>query len=175
MKYRRLPGKKRGICRWRTLWLGDDHLLSVDSNGYSEDYTRYYFKDARALFSRRTVTGKVLNFLFAAGLTVSLVTLLASLGDGVTSGSVTLAILSALFLALLVINILRGPTCRCHILMPLGIHELPTLRRMRTARRVIDLVRPRILGIQSTLEPAAAPVVVATPASVAISPGQAAP
>lgn len=133
--------------------MGEDHLLSVESNGYSEEYTRYYFKDVRAVFIRRTQDGKVWNGVLASALAVCLVALLASLGEGVGPGTVTLAILSSLPLALLTLNILRGPTCRSHILMPLGIHELTTLRRIRNARGVLDLIRPRISGIQGALSP----------------------
>jgi hypothetical protein len=32
-----------------SLWLGEDHLLCVDSNGYAETYKRFYFRDVQAI------------------------------------------------------------------------------------------------------------------------------
>jgi hypothetical protein len=153
MKYRRLPGKKRSIGHWRTLWMGDDHLLSVSSNGYSEEYTRYYFKDIKALVARRTNRGRIWNGILGILFGMCLLGLFASLGDGTTSWTVTLAILAALLLVSLIINTLQGPTCRCHILMPLGTHELPTLGRIRTLRRTLDRLRPFVVERQGTAVP----------------------
>jgi len=153
MNYRRLPGKKRGFGNWRTLWVGDDHLLSVASNGYTEEYTRYYFKDIKAILSRRTVRGKIWNALLAAAFAVCLLAFMRSLGNEATSWTVATAVLSSLMLAALITNILLGATCRCHILMPLGIHELPTLRRIRSVRRTLDTIGTCIKGSQGALTP----------------------
>ena len=32
-----------------SLWLGKDHLLCVDSSGYTETYKRFYFRDIQAV------------------------------------------------------------------------------------------------------------------------------
>src|SRR5262245_127100 len=42
-----------------SLWLGGDHLLVVESNGYSEKYRRFYFKDIQALTICKTRTTMV--------------------------------------------------------------------------------------------------------------------
>jgi len=153
MNYRRLPGKKRGLGSWRTLWVGDDHLLSVDSNGYTEEYTRYYFKDIKAIFTRRTSKGKIWNALLAAAFAVCILAFLTSLGNEATSWTGTSAVLSALMLAALFANIILGATCRCHILMPLGIQELPTLRRIRSVRRTLETIGPYVEVSQGVLTP----------------------
>jgi hypothetical protein len=149
-KYRRLPGKKRGVGGWRTLWMGDDHLLAVESNGYAEKYTRYYFKDIRAIIVRRTSARAVWNGVLAAALGVSLLPLLSFVVYGTYPPGALASICCAasLLLILLLVNTLRGPSCRCHILMPLGVRELPTLRRIRTARRTLDRLRPLIVQRQ---------------------------
>jgi hypothetical protein len=153
MKYRRLPGKKISFLGWRTLWMGDDHLLAVDSKGYSEDYTRYYYKDIKAVITRRTNRGRIWNGILAAALGVCLLALFTSLGDGATPWTVTLTIFSAILLAGILVNTLRGPTCRCHILMPLGIRELPSLRRIKRVRKTLDRLRPFIGDRQGTIVP----------------------
>src|SRR5438270_8932541 len=37
-----------------SLWLGKDHLLCIDSSGYTENYKRFYFRDIQALVIRKT-------------------------------------------------------------------------------------------------------------------------
>lgn len=165
MTYRRLPGKKRGIGHWSTLWMGDDHLLSVSSNGYSESYTRFYFKDIKAVVARLTNRGRMWNVILGMMLGVSLLAFFSSFGDGTTSWSVTMTILAFLLLVGLLVNTLRGPTCRCHILMPLGIHELPTLGRIRTVRKVLDRLRPLIEERQGTTVPDDAVILPSPPPS----------
>jgi hypothetical protein len=153
MKYRRLPGKKRSFGHWRTLWMGDDHLLAVDSNGYSEDYTRYHYKDIRAVMVRRTARGRNWNIILAAALGLCLFAF--AWYAFYPSGALAVLVVfgAPLLLTGLLVNTLRGPTCRCHILMPLGIHELPTLRRIRTVRKTLDRLRPCIGERQGTIMP----------------------
>ncbi len=153
MKYRRLPGKKGGIASLHTLWMGDDHLLSVDSNSFSERYTRYYFKDIKAVYTRKTSAGKSWNIILFSGLSISLISLFFSLGDGATPGVVLLGVLSAILTAAVLANIMLGPTCICHIHMPIGISELPSLRRIKRVRKAMDLIRPRIEALQGALAP----------------------
>ena len=52
--YQRLPGTRRTPFRRATLWLGADHILSVNSARFSEEYKRYYFKDIQAIVVRQT-------------------------------------------------------------------------------------------------------------------------
>src|ERR1051326_1750933 len=37
-----------------SLWLGKDHLLCIDTTGYTEAYKRFYFRDIQALSLRKT-------------------------------------------------------------------------------------------------------------------------
>ena len=59
--YRRLPGRKKGIIGIYTLWQGPDHLLTIDSKRFSEDYKRFYYKDIQAIITRKTIHGKIQN------------------------------------------------------------------------------------------------------------------
>jgi len=47
--YVRLPGRRSGLLRRETLWLGSDHLLLVRSTRFNEDYRRFYLADIEAL------------------------------------------------------------------------------------------------------------------------------
>ena len=46
-----------------SLWLGKDHLLCIDSNGYSETYKRFYFQDIQAVSIRLTQRRQVWNWV----------------------------------------------------------------------------------------------------------------
>src|SRR5690242_8964250 len=52
--YTRMPGQFRGVFRRFSLWMGDDHLLLVDSTRFSESYKRFYLRDIQSIIVRRT-------------------------------------------------------------------------------------------------------------------------
>ena len=157
LRYKRLPGRgprKEGMitaffsrC---TLHLGEDHLLAVDSNGFSEDYKRFYFSDIQGFITRKT----------RRGLTWSV--LLCLMGASSLTGALLLERESVrlffwaffgLFLTFLLINLVRGPTCICHILTAVQEEPLPSLNRLRVARRVIDILRGVVARTQGELAP----------------------
>ena len=102
VQYQRLPGggmARKGssfIAATRTtcrLWLGDDHLLQVESmGGYSETYKRFYFRDIQAIIVQRTRTWVVWNIVlgfFAGGLLILLLaTIPKTLPSRWTSGAI---------------------------------------------------------------------------------------
>src|SRR5438045_8577020 len=47
-----------------SLWLGKDHLLSIESTGYTENYKRLYFRDIQGICIRKTELGKIWNLVF---------------------------------------------------------------------------------------------------------------
>jgi hypothetical protein len=154
-EYQRLPG--RGIrsrsvfavthtyCR---LWQGPDHLLSVESEGYTEDYKRFYYRDIQAIVLRQTDRGKYWNML--CGVPVLALSLIA-LGVGNAVGAGVAWGFAGLFLLLLAINWLRGPTCVCQLQTAVQIEALPSLNRVRTAKRVIGRLKPLIEQAQGQI------------------------
>jgi hypothetical protein len=152
MKYERLARSSRGLGKRYSLWLGDDHLLVVDSTGYSEEYTRYYFKDIQAITSCRTISGKVWNGILGAILAIfaSCAVFIYS-SDGDPSVLSLLAVFSTPFLVILLWNIFHGPTCRCLLRTPVGIGELPALNRVRSFKRTLGKLRPLITQLQGVI------------------------
>src|SRR6266513_2095609 len=141
MKYIRLASK-RGLGKWHTLWLGDDHLLAVESTGYSEEYTRYYLKDIQALIARRSTWGMVLNVIFGLVVVISLITVYVGYKGGLTPESISAGIFGGISLPILLRNLFRGPTCRCHIRSSVGIEELSALDRVRSVKKVLARLHP---------------------------------
>jgi len=177
--YRRLPGSgisrkggslltiTRTTCR---LWLGDDHLLQVESvGGYSESYKRFYFRDIQAIFFlRKTNSWQILNLVL--GLLTGAFLLWTVLVKN-TGGVIALGIFTGVFGLFLLVNALRGPACSCLLKTAVHLEELPSLRRRRNAERVLARIKPLIEAAQGT----AAVETIAAEYAALLSQAQAAP
>jgi len=148
MNYKKIAGSRRGLGQWHTLWLRDDHLLAVQSTGYSEEYARYYLKDIQAIVSRRTVAGKVWNAALGLLLVLSVIAALSTEDPGL---KVLAGILGGTFLLFLLWNLFRGPTCRCHVVTPLGVEELPPLDRIKSVKKALDRLCPLVVVLQGEI------------------------
>ena len=147
-EYKRLPGKGQSfLIGHSTLWLGKDHLLSVDSRRLSEDYKRFYYTDIQSVITQKTAVGKIQNLFLALffGFFI-LVHMLIPEGWSIFFG-----ILAALFLLALLINWLRGPTCVCHLQTAVQTEKLPSLNRLRNARKAVHLLKALIERTQGPL------------------------
>ena len=155
-QYRRLPG--RGIRRegvsalfvriWGTLWLAEDHILSVDSRLFSEDYKRFYFRDIQAIAFAKTRRGMVWNIIVSV---LMFLFLLPAFRVEDPIGITLWLIVSGIFGLLLVINILRGPTCTCYLLTAVHKEILPSLDRIKKAEKVTQLLRSSIEKAQKDI------------------------
>ncbi len=155
--YRRLPGRgpRRGgfisVSFSRcSLYLGEDHILGVENNGFSEDYKRFYFSDIQAIMTRKTRRGTAWDFVLAFLLGCSFA---GAFFVAAESFRIPFWILSGTFLVFLAVNVFRGPTCVCHIITAVQKDQLPSLNRMRVARKVIETLQPAIERIQGRLSP----------------------
>ena len=48
-QYQRLPGRWQGIFAGASLWLGPDHVLSIRSWRFREEYRRFYLRDIQSI------------------------------------------------------------------------------------------------------------------------------
>lgn len=157
-EYRRLPGrgiKRNGIataarCR---LWLGTDHLLCSDYAWYSEDYKRFYYRDIQAIVIRKTAVGKITSMVLA-GLSIPLLFAGVISSDG---WQIFWFIVSGTLLLSLLIHSLYGPTCVTHLRTAVQTEDLPSLRRLWRARKVLARLRPLIVAAQGELNPVEIP------------------
>lgn len=159
--YCRLPGKglrREGFISvsrtWCTLWLADDHLLSVDAHLFSEDYKRFYFKDIQAIVLRKTHRRTVWTIILALFLALWLA--IAATQNSLVAGGLWLAV-AAVFGVMLTINVLRGPTCACHLITAVHKELLPSLNRLNTAEKVLRTLRRQIENAQRDLSTAGEP------------------
>jgi hypothetical protein len=155
-EYRRLTrSKSRSIfgivsTARSSLWLGQDHLLGIDTSGYTETYKRFYFRDIQAVILRKTEWWKAWGVAFGAG--TALFALIALLGgDAIVAwifGS-----LAGLFLFGLILDLAAGPSCACCLRTAVQTEELPSMNRVRRARKTLARLRPLIAQAQGELAP----------------------
>ena len=133
-----------------SLWLGPDHLLCIDSTGFTESYKRFYFRDIQAVIVRKTdgykywglAWGIVTLFFAATAFAVS---------DSV--GRIVLLCIAAFFGLCMLLNLALGPTTSCHLQTAVQNEQLPSIGRLRKARKVLNILRPLIVSAQGELAP----------------------
>lgn len=142
--YQRLPGIGRGLFQYARLWAASDHLLLVvNLLGVTESYRRFFFRDIHAIILCRTAAGTVWSIVLGS-LVAGLVAASVFAGDAAVVFWIPAAVLFVAFL----VNLLRGPTCRCVVRTPVQTVELTPLHRLRSARKTIARLRPRIEAAQ---------------------------
>lgn len=130
------------------LWLGQDHLLGVETEGHTEGYKRFYFRDIQAITLRKTnlvvilavVTGGMTALFGALALVISAI-----------EGRWILGILAAICAIPFVANFLYGPTCACQLRTAVQTEDIPSMSRVRRARKVIARIRPLIAAAQGQI------------------------
>jgi hypothetical protein len=154
-EYRKLPGRGvRGVLSpvWigslSTLWQAKDHLLVRDTMLFQEDYKRYYFRDIQAVIIRATSRAMVLNIFLA--LFLSAMAAMWALSD--TVGETVAGIFGIPALIFLTVNSLRGPSCVTYLQTAVHVEEVPSLNRLRRARRVLADLRRLIETEQGVVD-----------------------
>jgi hypothetical protein len=140
-----------GVTR-SSLWLGDDHVLLVETTGYSETYKRFFFRDIQVLTIRKTKTRLVWNFILGTLLALSGLIISAASDDFGPQGTMIAAsIVFVLFGIPLLLNNFFGPTCACEIRTAVQTERLPSLARVRKTQRIMNRIRPMIIAAQGQL------------------------
>jgi hypothetical protein len=162
-QYRRLtwPRRRNGTVSVVTysrssLWLGNDHLLVVVSNGYSETYKRFYFRDIQAIAIRLTRRRMIWNWVL--GVPIAMFLLRSAYELSIHHNPDLLGIVISVLRILLpgiplLINNLLGSTCACTLRTAVQTEELPSLCRLPKTRRILNLLRPLIAQAQGQIAP----------------------
>lgn len=152
-KLRRLTrGPSLSLLGRYSLWLDEDHLLSVERSGMRERYRRYCFDDVQALIIRRTrrrlLLGVALGIVTVLGLAIYFSS------DG-TEGEVFGAAVAGLFCALLVVNLIKGGGCVCHLQTSVSLAELHAIKRLKAADATLAALRVGAARVQGESDPEA--------------------
>jgi hypothetical protein len=132
------------------LWLGSDHLLCVETEGFNENYRRFYFRDIQAITLRRTQTALVFGVVTGA-MTALFAGLTISVND--MAGKWFLGIMGVVCGIPFLLNLFKGPTCQCELRTAVQTEKVPSMNRVRRARRVISRLRPLIAEAQGQISP----------------------
>ena len=148
MKYRKLPGHRRGILHSASLWLGDDHILSVKGFRVREEYKRFHFRDIQGV----VIADAPRYHISTRSLTISAIWLIAYIATVARTSWAHVAfwlIFAALVVAWLYIS--GACSCRCRIFTAVSREDLPSIYRTWTARRFLQQLEPHILQAQGAL------------------------
>ncbi len=149
IKYKRLPGRRRGFFRQASLWLGDDHVLAVTGWRFTEDYKRYYYRDIQALALARTPRWAVTLPWLIVALVLSIVALSAQAGGVAWLPDFCWSLVVALAVAWLFVSL--QASVRCTIQTAVSREELPSLFRFWSSEKAIRILGDRIAQVQGTL------------------------
>ena len=152
-KFVRLPGRATTL-RLRaqggvTLYLADTCLLQVQVLRLRESYLRFAYKDIQAIEICRTARGVAYSATLAV---VTVLFLLGALAAGEAEARYGLIGGAGFFAVFLAVELVRGATCRCIVQTATGKHHLPSLVRLKPARRALELIATRIAAVQGTLD-----------------------
>ncbi len=106
---------------------------------------RFYYSDIQAFVTTKTSAGKVWNLVLGVCIAITLLLSIKSLPIPVA------LMVAGVFIFFLLLNILMGPTCKCYIQTAVNWERLSSLRRVRSARKVINKVAPLIKNAQGEL------------------------
>ncbi|MDM8553245.1 hypothetical protein QUF75_00735 [Desulfococcaceae bacterium HSG7] len=148
-KYIRLPGKHKDLVgNYFHLWRAKDHLLSVSYRFGDEYYKRFYYKDIQTIIIRKTAFGKVQDGIMG-GMTVLFGVMAFFTGD---VGALIFGILASATTLLLFINIIfHGPTCECYIQTAVQKEKLKSLKFLKRAVKVTDIIKKLIEQAQGVI------------------------
>jgi hypothetical protein len=146
--YRRLPGTGRQVQLLTRAWLGPDHLLWVESTGFSERYKRFNYSEIQSITILRTNRGLISGVSFG-GLT--LVCALIGLSTEFV-WQVFWFILAGLFALICLPNLFMGSTCDCYLRTAVQTEKLSSLSRVQRAHRALRMIKPYIDTAQAAAD-----------------------
>ena len=153
-EYQRLPGSRfLALYGRHSLWKAADHVLFLANRGFTEEYRRFYFADIQTIYFRKTATGNIVSLCLGAF--VFLLAAWAFRGWRFEHweewGVVTVSIITAILFLFLLVNVMLGPTCKSYLRTAVQLQDLPSLTRVRRARKAIRILQPLIEGVQGAL------------------------
>jgi hypothetical protein len=147
--YTRLTRSPVNPGSYKSLWLAGDHLMQVDSNGYTEEYQRFQFSDIQGFFITPSSRRLYWSLFWGVILLIAGLALIgAALNAEVPGASLVFTVIS---LGFLIWNIALGASCRVFLVTRVQTVPLGALGRRRKANRVLGRIQPLIEAAQAGL------------------------
>jgi len=167
--YTRLSRPSMSVGSYNTLWLGPDHLLLVNSTGYTEEYRRILLSDIQGIFTvaspGRSLTWQIVWIVIMVICGLVMLTRVLTGETPYVSG-----VLLGLALIGLIWNKLLGDGCKVYAITRVQTVQLPSLVRRKKARRVLFRLEPLIVAAQKQVTPTL-PVEAVRPANGVVAAG----
>ncbi len=123
-----------------------------------ERYKRFYFRDIQCITILKTNAASAWSWILGTLCVCSagLFGLIAMNADPSNVGGELIAggILTACWLAMLLVNLLGGPSCTCSVRTAVQTQALPSITRVAKAERAIRVLKPLIEQVQGALSAA---------------------
>ena len=153
-EFSRIAKATSGVSEICTLWLFPDHLISVITYGWHEQYRRFHFKDIRGIVLTRNRVWLVTNWIsgIIAGIFAS-TAILYGFDSEMIGVAVVYLVLMAICLFIIAINTYKGPTCTCVIHTRVSAHQVDAIKRLKKGRKLMSLITPMIMRAQPQPHP----------------------
>jgi hypothetical protein len=152
-RYRKLPGRRRGIIRGSSVWLAADHVLLVKSLKFREEYKRYYLRDIQAIAIATAPRFHISMRSLILALVWVFVCAVAAAAERPSGAHLTIYLwIVAVLLTVTWAIVSAAFSCRCRVYTAVSSDELPSVYRSWTARRFVAELEPHIAAVQGTLE-----------------------
>lgn len=167
--YRRVRGLRWGVNR-SLLRQADDHLLVCDyRTGFVERYKRFYFRDIEAFIIRKTpfwiVAISLWGFFGICFLIISFA----------NNWNPFLLIVTGICSVGIMLELIRGPSCRTDIKTAVQTDRLRMLKRIRKTQRVLRTIFPLVEAVQGKREEITGVTATSAPGRVTPAPGESLP
>ncbi len=146
--YRRLTGRARTLGGYSQLWIAPDHILLLRSTRFREQYWRFALADIQAVVVTELPARLPLQAALGA---TTLLWALASTLIFSTFAKWFFMISGGLGLGLVVLDIARGPRCRCFLHTAVSREPLSPVQRMRVARKFLAQLQPAVEAVQGAI------------------------
>lgn len=153
ISYKKFPSVRRKLFGNDRLWVGPDHLLLVQSTGFSETYKRFFFKDIQAFNILKSNKTQLKNIIFI------LITVLCgaiatyNIGWDINIDGMSI-FLAALFLITVIIttrSLIRGTACTCWIYTSVQKEKLNPISTVKISDKFLDMIIPLIESKQGSI------------------------
>lgn len=132
------------------LWLHGEALVHHEVSAFTESFRRFAVRDIQALVvSRTSRQGTLLAWQFSGAAFGVLPAAFLYNQASLAAALVLLAVFWAFFGCLILVNILRGPTCALDLYTAVQVQRLHACRRLRTADRLLARLLPEIQAHQT--------------------------
>jgi hypothetical protein len=151
-RYRKLPGRRRGLLFGSSVWQGSDHLLLVKSSRFREEYRRFYFRDIQAIVTANAWRIHISTRSLLIGMVWLCIMGVANSTEQTPFALRLIVNLGFLFLVFVWAYQSAKCSCRCRIYTAVSSEELTSVYRTWTARHFLEAVEPLVAQAQGVLD-----------------------